>query len=41
MPKMLKGFGVNNDLLTNGEKAERFWLTLFCFGVLLWISLPR
>lgn len=51
MPKMLYGFGVRSDLIVgkvnaNGAlddptNAERFWLTLFCFGVLLWISLPR
>lgn len=41
MPGVFKGFGIDTELLTSDTLGQRFWLSLFCFGVLLWISLPR
>jgi len=43
MPKALERFGAKGlpDWMLDNKTGQRFWITLFCFIVLLPASLPR
>ena len=41
MPGVLRGFKIETEILTSDDLGQKFWLSIYCFGILLWISLPR